>query len=56
MARTTTHPHRSRSIQCAEIRLLDAWDDMYWLAKTNRVCAGLSDAEKIAGRELLYAV
>ena len=35
-------------------RLLDAWDDMYWLAKTNRVCAGtLSADERAAGRLLL---
>jgi len=35
-------------------QLLDAWDDMYWLAKTNRVCAGtLSADERAAGRLLL---
>mmetsp|Transcript_23143 Transcript_23143/g.59037 ORF Transcript_23143/g.59037 Transcript_23143/m.59037 type:complete len:144 (-) Transcript_23143:265-696(-) len=25
--------------------VLDAWDDMYWLAKTNRLCAGALSAE-----------
>lgn len=37
-------------------RLLDAWDDMYWLAKTHRVCAGhVSQMEKARGRLLLDA-
>ena len=26
---------------CMQVRtLLHAWDEMYWLAKTNRICAG----------------
>ena len=36
--------------------LLHAWDEMYWLAKTNRVCAGtVSAAERERGRRLLAA-
>ena len=35
-------------------RLAHAWDQMYWLAKTNRVCHGAVTAEeKRAGREIL---
>ena len=37
-------------------KLTHAWDQMYWLAKTNRVCAGsLSDDEKWQARALLEA-
>ena len=35
-------------------RLVHAWDSMYWLAKTNRICHGaVSDDEKRNGRKLL---
>ena len=38
-------------------RLTHAWDQMYWLAKTNRVCAGsITDDEKWQGRTLLEEV
>jgi hypothetical protein len=34
--------------------LLHAWDQMYWLAKTNRICHGaISDDEKAQGKRLL---
>ena len=35
-------------------RLLEVWDEMYWLAKTNRICVGdLSAQEREQGRLLL---
>lgn len=38
-------------------KLTHAWDQMYWLAKTNRVCAGtLTDDEKWQARGLLEGV
>jgi hypothetical protein len=37
--------------------LLDAWDDLYWLAKTNRVCAGaITKEDKERYRALLDAI
>ena len=47
----------AEQIPPANRRLLDVWDDMYWLAKTNRVCAGTLRAEdKAEGRRLLDSV
>ena len=37
-------------------RLQSAWEQLYWLAKTPKVCAGLSDAERAEMRRLLDAV
>ena len=38
-------------------RLMHAWNQMYWLAKTNRICAGqLSDNERSQARALLTEV
>ena len=38
-------------------RLTHAWDQLYWLAKTNRVCTGtLTDEEKWRARTLLEEV
>ena len=38
-------------------RLLHAWDQMYWVAKTNKVCPGLlTDEEKQQARKLLSEI
>ena len=47
---------REEEIPVAVRRLQSAWEQLYWLAKTPKVCAGLSDAERAEMRRLLDAV
>ena len=45
---------KADEIPAGHRRVVHAWDQMYWLAKTNRVCAGsITDAEKAQARLVL---